>query len=80
MLIFGSRAVNLITLQSNNGICPSCGTVGSTVIGVYSKHVHIFWVPIFPIGKEGVSQCQHCKYTVNDDDMPEDIRREYFTL
>lgn len=80
MLIFGSRAVNLITLQSNNAICPGCGTKGSTVISVYSRHVHITWIPFFPIGKAGASQCQHCKLVLNDDQMPEDIRKDYFTL
>jgi hypothetical protein len=80
MLIFGSRAANLITLQSNNAICPSCQTKGSIVISVYSRHVHIFWIPIFPIGKAGASQCQHCKLALNDDQMPEDIRKDYFTL
>lgn len=80
MLIYGTKAVHLITSQSNFAVCPSCGLKGSTIISVYSKHFHLFWVPIFPIGKVSVSQCQHCKLALDEDKMPEYLRKECFAL
>lgn len=76
MIIYGSRAVHLKTKQSKTAICPSCGTQGSLVFSVYRKHAHIFWIPLFPIGKKGASQCQHCKNVLKSKEMPEPLRRE----
>jgi len=80
MIIYGSRAVHLRTVQSKNATCPSCKTQGSLIISVFRKHAHIFWIPLFPIGKQGVSQCQHCKSVLETREMPEPIKREYRNL
>ena len=80
MIIYGSKAVHLKTVQSKTATCPSCGTQGSLTISVFRRHAHIFWIPLFPIGKKGVSQCQHCKNVLETKDMPEPIKREYENL
>lgn len=80
MLIYGSKAVNLKTVQSKTATCPSCGTQGSLKIRVFRKHAHVFWIPLFPIGKNGVSRCQHCKNVLKTKEMPEPIKKEYETL
>lgn len=77
MIIYGSRAVHLKSAESKLAICPSCKTQGSLIFSVFRKHVHVFWIPLFPIGKKGVSQCQHCKSTLETKEMPEPIKREY---
>ena len=76
MIIYGSKAVHLKTAQSKTATCPSCGTQGSLTISVFRKHAHVFWIPLFPIGKKGVSQCQHCKNILETKEMPEPIKRE----
>jgi len=80
MIIYGSKAVHLKTAQFKTGTCPSCGTQGSLTISVFRKHAHIFWIPLFPIGKKGASQCQHCKNVLETKEMPEPIKREYENL
>ncbi|KAB5492006.1 MULTISPECIES: zinc-ribbon domain-containing protein [Flagellimonas] len=80
MIIYGARAVHLKSAQSKNTICPSCNTQGSSVISIYRKHAHIFWIPLFPISKNGISQCQHCKKVLEPKEMPEPIKREYVNL
>ena len=80
MIIYGSKAVHLKTAISKTAICPSCGTKGSLAFSVFRKHLHIFWIPLFPIGKKGVSQCQHCKNVLETKEMPEQIKREYDDL
>ncbi|SEK81845.1 hypothetical protein SAMN04487910_1204 [Aquimarina amphilecti] len=80
MIIFGSRSVYVTSKQSTGSICPSCGTKGSLRLIVFRRHVHVFWIPIFPIGKKGMSQCQHCKHVLNIKEMPEPIKQECITL
>jgi hypothetical protein len=80
MIIYGSKAVHLITVPSNTATCPSCGTKGSLTFSIFRKHAHIFWIPLFPFGKAGMSQCQHCKQVLEKKEMPEPIRREYDTV
>ncbi len=80
MIIYGSKAVHLKTEISKTATCPSCGTQGSMTFSVFRKHAHIFWIPLFPIGKKGVSQCQHCKNVLETKEMPEPIKREHENL
>ena len=80
MLIYGTKAVHLKTEELKNSICPSCGTQGSLILSVFRKHAHVFWIPLFPIGKKGMSQCQHCKNLLEPKEMPETIKREYDNL
>ncbi|HEY3406526.1 MAG TPA: hypothetical protein VGK59_24225 [Ohtaekwangia sp.] len=80
MIIYGSRPVHLKSAQPPSLVCPHCGQTGTTFISAYSKHAHIFWIPLFPIGRVGVSQCQHCKQALNEAGMPHELKREYTTL
>ncbi len=80
MLIYGSKAVHLKSVQSKTATCQSCGTKGSIVLSVYRKHAHIFWIPLFPFVKKGVSQCQHCKNSLETKEMPDPLKREYDML
>ncbi len=79
MIIYGSRATHLKSAQSTT-TCPSCNTKGSVILSVFGKYAHIFWIPLFPIGKKGISQCQHCKNVLATREMPEAIKREYDEL
>ncbi len=80
MIIYGWRSAHLHTAKSQTAVCPSCNTKGSTIISVYSKHAHIFWIPLFPYGKTGVTECQHCKLVMKKKEMPDDIKSEYNNL
>lgn len=77
MIIYGTRSAHITSKQSKISVCPNCQTQGSTLISVYRRHVHIFWIPVFPIGKSGASHCQHCKVSLRYSEMPESLRREY---
>ncbi len=79
MIIYGSKAVHLTSEQSK-ATCPSCNTKGSLIVSVFRRHAHIFWIPLFPIGKKGFSQCQHCKNVLEEKEMPEPIKTEYNEL
>ncbi len=80
MIIYSSKAVYISSKQSTTSICPSCGTQGSLKLFVFRRHAHIFWIPMFPIGKKGMSQCQHCKNVLHTKEMPVSVRKEYDVL
>ncbi|MFA0964874.1 hypothetical protein AB9P05_23900 [Roseivirga sp. BDSF3-8] len=80
MIIYGSKATHLKSAQSNTATCVSCGTKGSVSYSVFSKHAHIFWIPVFPIGRVGASQCGHCKHTVTNKEMTGDSVNDYKNL
>ncbi len=80
MIIYGSRAVHLKSAQLTAATCPSCKTKGSLILSLFRKHAHIFWIPLFPIGKKGFSKCQHCKHVLEDKEMPASIREQYNRL
>ena len=80
MIVYGSKAVHLTSEQSQTAICPSCNTQGSLIFSVFRKHAHLFWIPLFPFGKNGVSECQHCKNVLDAKEMPEPIKRDFESL
>ncbi|MGB3182247.1 MAG: hypothetical protein WBB45_12705 [Cyclobacteriaceae bacterium] len=80
MLIYGSKATHLKSAQSKTATCDSCGTKGNVNMSVFSRHAHVFWIPVFPIGKTGASQCGHCKHTLTTREMPDDMKSEYKNL
>ncbi len=80
MIIYGTKSVHLKTQQPPTLVCPSCASQGTTAISVFRKHAHIFWIPLFPIGKKGISQCQHCSMVLWAKEMPEQIKRACFNL
>jgi hypothetical protein len=77
MIISGKKAVLVKTESAPSVVCSGCLKKGTTNINVLSQHFHIYWIPLFPIGKIGVSQCRDCSYTCEESNMPDDVRAEY---
>ena len=79
MIIYGSRSKQLAketTLEK----CANCGTHNSTALYIFQRYAHIFWIPFFPIGKTGVTQCSNCKQVLKQKEMPSSLQRENYTL
>ncbi|WP_100336324.1 zinc ribbon domain-containing protein [Hymenobacter chitinivorans] len=47
-----------------------CGTPNSVAATVFSRYFHFFWIPVIPLGKFSVTQCQHCKQVLEKKEMP----------
>lgn len=77
MLIYGTKFVLLGTKRLTAAACPSCGTNGSVELSIGRKHAHLFWIPMFPLGKVGVSECVHCKHTMSTKEMPLGFQQEF---
>lgn len=77
MVFFGLRHVHLKTVQLDTAVCPKCNTKGSLILSIYRRHSHIFFIPLHPYNKNGVTECQNCGDVMKSKNMPEDIKREY---
>jgi len=80
MIIYGTRAAHLKSTQPRSIVCAHCGQADATVLSVYGKYAHIFWIPVFPIGRVGLSQCSHCKQTLEYKNMNRDLQQAYNNL
>jgi zinc-ribbon family len=79
MIIYGSRSKQLakeILIDK----CQHCGSQNSIDMHVFQKYAHVFWIPFFPVGKTGVSQCDHCKQVLKLNEMPSSLRDSYDNL
>lgn len=77
MIIYGSRSSHLKSVQLTQEHCPNCGNPGTVILSTYARYAHIFWIPIFPLGRLSVSQCQHCKQALEAKQMPAQIRAHH---
>jgi len=79
MIIYGSRTTHLLTEQTQEP-CANCKTANSIIVSIFQKYAHVFWIPFFPIGKTGVSQCSHCKQTFTLKQMPPILNNAYYRI
>lgn len=41
--------------------CPHCDTEGSVELDIHQRYAHVFWIPVFPLGRLATTECAHCK-------------------
>ncbi|MDY7395856.1 hypothetical protein UMM65_11420 [Aureibaculum sp. 2210JD6-5] len=80
MIFFGSRSKHLKTERVSGLTCQHCQNQGSTNISIFAKYAHIYWLPFFPMGKTGVSECNHCKITLAPKDMNQRLKDSYYKV
>ncbi|MGF7073209.1 hypothetical protein [Mucilaginibacter sp. 3215] len=76
MIIYGIKA-KLLKSEITADQCPNCNTANSIQMNVFQRWAHIFWIPFFPIGKTGVSQCLHCRQVLKLKEMPASLKLSY---
>ncbi|RZL47700.1 MAG: zinc-ribbon domain-containing protein [Pedobacter sp.] len=76
MIIFGTRSKQLkgSDVRAN---CNHCASTQSVSLVFILKYFHIFWIPMFPLSKTGVSQCNHCKQVLYNNEMPDSLKVVY---
>ncbi|NND77630.1 MAG: hypothetical protein HKN39_05555 [Flavobacteriales bacterium] len=52
MVIYGSSATHIGTVQPQGAVNPNFQEKDTTSISVFSKHTYVFWIPLFPIEKK----------------------------
>src|SRR5690606_7429466 len=79
MIVYGSRATE-VAQQLTPEVCNNCGAQNSVRVYIFQKYAHVFWIPIFPFIKTGVSQCENCKQIVEIKDMSPEVKSNYTAL
>ncbi len=77
MIIFGVRTSAFKVVDGYTYDCNHCQSTSSVNLLFASRYFHLFWIPVFPIGKTGISQCNHCKHALYRNEMPAVIGMEY---
>ncbi|MBN8676676.1 MAG: hypothetical protein J0M29_00535 [Chitinophagales bacterium] len=74
MIFFGKKA-SVIRQEHIFGIsCPSCQTNNSIHGAVVGNYGHLYWIPTIPMGRTIAAQCEHCRKTFDEKDMPSQLR------
>ncbi|PWK78998.1 hypothetical protein LX99_01452 [Mucilaginibacter oryzae] len=79
MIVYGTRG-KLLKNEITTDSCPNCNTANSIQMNVFQRWAHVFWIPFFPIGKTGVSQCLNCRQVLKLKEMPASLRLSYDNL
>jgi hypothetical protein len=77
MIFYGSKGVHLHSEQAGGIKCSNCEQHSTHTISIFGKYAHVYWIPFFSIGKKGVSECNHCKITLEPKEMSEPLRLAY---
>lgn len=77
MIFYGTNSSRLKDGQLPNVTCPNCKNQTSMTYTVFGKYAYIYWIPLFPMGKVNVLECNHCKRTYKLKELPEQIQRKF---
>jgi len=77
MIIFGLRSSNIGTVSVEGSSCSYCQNSGTQNITQFGKYFHVFWIPVFPVGKSTFSECIHCKKTIRKKEFDTDLRTTF---
>ena len=77
MIVYGIPYTHLKSEILRNAVCPNCKTRGQMTASVFGRHIHIFWIPLMPIGKTGTLECHHCHKGYKPKELDERARMEY---
>jgi hypothetical protein len=79
MIVYGTKAIHQ-KVDYIADSCPACNTPNAMQMNVFQRYAHIFWIPFFPIGKTGVSQCTHCKQVLKFKQMTPSLKMSYYNM
>jgi zinc-ribbon family len=77
MFIFGGGDSIIGSFHIPGTKCDYCSQENTQVITIFGKYAHIFWIPIFPYGKDAMAECTHCKRTMEEKEFSPKLKIEY---
>jgi phage FluMu protein Com len=76
LFYYGTKATNLKNGQIINVDCPNCNTNVSMIYSVYGKYAHLYLIPFFPVKKLTFTECNSCKKTFAQAELPSSIQQK----
>jgi hypothetical protein len=80
MIVYGWREVQTAKEDISDCNCVSCNNTFTLSVYVFYRYVHVFWIPLFPIGKVVKSHCSSCGFTLTKKEMPESQRMAFSNM
>ena len=77
MIFYGTKSTTIKNGVIRNVACPHCQTNTVMNYTVFGRYAHIYWIPFFPIGKQQILECNHCKSTYELKNLPEVIKQKF---
>lgn len=77
MVIYGMRASKIGRLEIPNTICEQCENQEIQDITVFGRYFHVFWIPMFPVGRTVVGECDGCMKTSKKRKFTPQLKRAY---
>jgi len=77
MIFYGTNSSRLKNGKLNNVQCPNCENQTSMTYTVFGKYAYLYWIPVFPLGKTNILECDHCKRTYDLKELPEPVKRKF---
>lgn len=78
MKIVGLKLNYIGALKLKNFKCNYCETNEGQNIIEYGRYFHVFWIPMFPLGRKTFSQCEHCKSTLKKNEFNYELKKIYY--
>lgn len=75
--IFGITEREIGEFSANRARCSYCERVGTQQLRVFRRYFHFFWIPLFPLGSRGYSECRHCRKVVREDEFDQELQALY---
>jgi hypothetical protein len=69
MIFYGSKSANIKNDRVSNIECQNCGNNVSMNYNIFQRYVHIYWIPLFPVQKITILECNSCKATFDLNDL-----------
>ena len=73
IIFYGWKSKTIKQAPLDNVACSNCGHE-HTDLTIFSKYVHIFWIPFFPYGKSAVVSCPNCGHVAEEKSMAPEFR------
>jgi len=75
IFLWGWRGKVIPGKMLNNQRCEQCGS-GSLRAHTVVNYVHLFWIPLFPVGRQIATQCSHCQVVQKGKEVSKAIKDE----
>jgi hypothetical protein len=77
MIIVGSKETNIVHESLFNSKCSNCGSKGKMEMDIFSRYFHVFWIPVCPYQKYGVTRCNQCQQVLHQSQFSAVLLSEY---
>ncbi|MCL6275068.1 zinc ribbon domain-containing protein [Muricauda sp. 2012CJ35-5] len=75
IFFFGTRTGKKVTKQLVGVNCPHCHQTGSLTAISQTNFIHLFWIPIIPIGTSQFAECGHCKRGFYKEEFSQEMKK-----